>query len=474
MIKKTKIIIGPSEENKKDMSISNRFTNGVYLFDKNNWLNDDKSNEKFEVTINEGHCLVNRVDSSNGWDLFLVVDIDFLIPANNIIPIVFINLEKDSERLTHIESVLNNIFNKEDIYRIEGVEHNIGSEGCRLAHINANIFAINNSFDYYIIAEDDIQSLVDKNEISNYITNATKYNPDMVLLEQAQNLEKIIRLEIDERSPHMYKIFSGGNGAGCYMPHKDFGIKLIKHWMKEKNRHADISWQDLWESNNIYFHKPQLFNQREGFSNQDDVGYRETQRPFDWDLYQKYARKKTNNIPVFFINSERDKKKNDHIQKVLNSLFDKNDIYKIDKVDDIDATRISHINAHALAINSNFEYYLIIEDDLTPLVDLAKIKKYIDDSIISKPDLVLFEKYENLKNIIKTFSNDNLYRIFSGINTIGCYLCNKTFGTKLVFHWLNQENRKIEDSWQDLWKDNKVFIHQPQLFERLYDLHDNI
>jgi len=85
----------------------------------------------------------------------------------------------------------------------------------------------------------------------------------------------------------MYRIYSGGNNAGIYLCSKHFGIKLIKHWINSPGRHIDHSWQELWKSNNVFFHRPQLFHQIEGYSNQNDVVYRETTIPFDWNLYEK-------------------------------------------------------------------------------------------------------------------------------------------------------------------------------------------
>jgi len=58
-------------------------------------------------------------------------------------------------------------------------------------------------------------------------------------------------------SDNMYRIYSGGNNAGIYLSNKKFGIKLIKNWIKPPFAHADYTWQSLWKTNQVYFHRPQ-------------------------------------------------------------------------------------------------------------------------------------------------------------------------------------------------------------------------
>jgi len=206
------------------------------------------------------------------------------------IPIFYINLKKDKERLTSIKNTLSNIFDSNYIYRIEGVQHKLGLEGCRLAHIKANKEAIKKGYDYYIIAEDDIKQLVNKKKIIKHIYNSILFNPDLVLFEQGEKLETKIKLQ--KKTNNMYRIFSGGNAAGIYLCSLNFGKKLVNHWENNKFIHIDHSWQELWKTNNVYFYRPQLFNQKEGKSNQSDVNYRNETKPFDWELYYKINRTK--------------------------------------------------------------------------------------------------------------------------------------------------------------------------------------
>lgn len=200
------------------------------------------------------------------------------------IPVYFINLDKDTDRLQHIQRVLSDIFLPEQIHRISGVVHTEGKHGCRLAHIRAHTQAISHGHPYYLICEDDLTPLTsDSKEIVRFIQDSISARPSLVLFEQAEGIESRVRMHASDGRPHLYRILGGGQGTGCYLCSRQFGIQLIELWTRVTKRHIDYSWQQLWESNDVYFHRPQLFIQRAGNSNQNDVGWRAAQRPFDWD-----------------------------------------------------------------------------------------------------------------------------------------------------------------------------------------------
>jgi hypothetical protein len=281
------LVIGPSTTNIKELDISLDYVDKTYQINKTNWLTIDKHNDTFEVTISKGKCTVKRTDTNNWWGMNLIILADVSKEADDQnLPIMFINLEKDKDRLEHITNTLSRIFDISNIHKIEGVIHKFGMEGCRMAHINANIYGINQRCPYYLVAEDDIQPLVDETEIVPYIENAISENPDLVLFEQAHDLE--INIKLDKVTENLYRAYSGGQGGGLYMASRKFGLRLIHQWVTCVGRHIDMSWQELWYSNNVYFHKPQLFHQKEGESNQHNVDYREACRPFDWSWYEKY------------------------------------------------------------------------------------------------------------------------------------------------------------------------------------------
>lgn len=212
----------------------------------------------------------------------------------NDIHVFYINLDKDKNRLYTLEPELQKIFKKENLHRVPGVVHKKGLEGCRLAHIKANEIAINQNLEYYIIMEDDVKSLVNYNKVLEYINNTlNSVDIDLLLLEQSgikDNLEEIIKM--DKKNDNLYRVYGGGNNAGAYLCKRSFGKKLVEHWKTRENIHCDHSWQELWKDNNVYFHRPQLFNQRAGESNQDDVDYREEMIPFDFDKFDRRYSKK--------------------------------------------------------------------------------------------------------------------------------------------------------------------------------------
>ena len=322
------IYIGSSDTNIKTLVVDDNIVNNRYIINKDNYI--------FEIIINNNTCICKRLDLNKGWEIELLIEANIKnnYYDSNIIPVFFINLEKDKDRLIFIRNILNNIFNNKYVYRIEGVKHNIGLEGCRLAHINAHIAAINKGFNYYIITEDDIKPLIDTENINKYIKKSILFKPDLVLFEQGEKLEEKIQLK--KINDNMYRIEGGGNNAGCYLCSKKFGIELIKHWIKSTGKHIDHSWQELWKSNNVYFHRPQLFQQREGYSNQNDVYYRNTIKPFDWELYEKKQLRiegYSNQKDVYYRNTkmfecrlyEKNKKKSYFINNILLILLN---IYK--------------------------------------------------------------------------------------------------------------------------------------------------
>jgi hypothetical protein len=288
------LVIGQSQKNIKELDISLDYVDNTYKINKTNWLTSDLHNDTFEVTINKGKCTVKRTDSDGWWGMNLIIFAEVSKEADNReMPIMFINLEKDKDRLKHITNTLGSIFDQKNIHKIEGVKHKIGMEGCRLAHIDANIYGVNQRCPYYLVAEDDIQPLIVEREITSYIQNTLSAKPDLVLFEQGQNLE--INIKLDKYSENLYRAYYGGQASGIYMTSRKFGLQLITQWINSPGRHIDFSWQDIWHLNNVYFHKPQLFHQKEGETNQNNIEYREAARPFDWDWYAKYNKFNKNN-----------------------------------------------------------------------------------------------------------------------------------------------------------------------------------
>jgi hypothetical protein len=58
-------------------------------------------------------------------------------------------------------------------------------------------------------------------------------------------------------------------------------LQLLSLWINRPGMHIDHSWQSLWPSNRVFFHRPQIFHQKAGYSNQRDVTFRDETPPFD-------------------------------------------------------------------------------------------------------------------------------------------------------------------------------------------------
>lgn len=284
------LIIGPSLKNIKVLNVSKRFLDGTYIINKHNWVGSDQYNDMFEVKIIEGICYVKRLDSDSGWGMMLGFEapVQTMI-TNEIIPVYFINLDKDVERLQSFEEMIYPIFGKEHVLRIPGVVHELGLEGCRLAHIDANITAINHGYDYYIICEDDIKPLVNNDIISEYVKKATAKNIDLVLLEYdipIRNGKLDDNVKMHKSTENLYRFYNGGYNTGCYLSKRGFGAALIKIWMRHPESHVDGIWKLIFPDYRVFLHKPQIFNQKAGPSNQSDVEWRCERPLFDWQFYE--------------------------------------------------------------------------------------------------------------------------------------------------------------------------------------------
>lgn len=280
--------VGPSLENTKRFTLASSYMNVNFIANMHNWASASKHKDTFRVSILDGICTVTRIDTNTGWGMNLQIYARKEVPPTEHIPVYYINLDKDTDRRKLIHRTLSSIFYPEDIHRIPGVYHKIGREGCRLAHIKAHETAISRGHPYYIICEDDIKPIVELSDIAKYIRTSIASNPDLVLFEQGGGIEHRIQMvNSDVSSANLYRIFGGGNNTGCYICSRDFGQKLINHWKTRPNRHIDHSWQPLWKDHVVYFHRPQLFIQRAGQSNQSDIDWRDEAVPFNWDIWEK-------------------------------------------------------------------------------------------------------------------------------------------------------------------------------------------
>ena len=90
--------------------------------------------------------------------------------SKNISKIIYINLNKRTDRREQIEKELND-FNL-PFERFEAIEtHGFGTVGCGKSHLNVLKIARDRNYENILILEDDFTFLVSKEEFENQLTN---------------------------------------------------------------------------------------------------------------------------------------------------------------------------------------------------------------------------------------------------------------------------------------------------------------
>lgn len=67
--------IGNSQSNNKEIILDEKydFVDDEYNISKNNWYNNDSCSDQFKVIINNGKCIINRIDHNTGWGIQLKI-----------------------------------------------------------------------------------------------------------------------------------------------------------------------------------------------------------------------------------------------------------------------------------------------------------------------------------------------------------------------------------------------------------------
>ena len=188
--------------------------------------------------------------------------------------IYFINLDKRLDRkrdfLKQFDSVK---FNKNNIIRIQAIEHIIGTLGCLSSHIKALRQALNDNYPYTIICEDDFTFKNQELDFENLLVNLinSKIDWDVMLLSQNCGL---ISSTIDN---NICKIENSQTTSG-YIIKKSYINTLLSLFeklyeltkdYKEKPPHRltiDIYWKKLQKTDRWYITNPILGYQRMSYS----------------------------------------------------------------------------------------------------------------------------------------------------------------------------------------------------------------
>ena len=177
----------------------------------------------------------------------------------NNIPVLYINLEKRTDRKEHIEKQFEDF---KSVERVDAIDtpHN-GYEGCVLSHIKALEYAKQIGYDEVIICEDDFE-WVDKD---NFVYPEIDF--DVCMISGKINKKEFISWN--------YNKVLDGRHTDCYLIKKHFYDKLIHNFkegyekLKINNEHCnyiDVYWLSLQKENMFITPSLTIGRQMEGYS----------------------------------------------------------------------------------------------------------------------------------------------------------------------------------------------------------------
>ena len=190
--------------------------------------------------------------------------------SKNISKIIYINLNKRTDRREQIEKELND-FNL-PFERFEAIENpGFGTVGCGKSHLNVLKIARDRNYENILILEDDFTFLVSKEEFENQLTNFFNLNIEYDVCMLSYNL---IRHESTSYN-FIVKALEVQTASG-YIVNKKYYSKLIdlyevamplleqtrQHWIYAN----DAVWKQYQEKDNWYCFSKRIGRQRPGYS----------------------------------------------------------------------------------------------------------------------------------------------------------------------------------------------------------------
>jgi GR25 family glycosyltransferase involved in LPS biosynthesis len=188
---------------------------------------------------------------------------------NHIDKVVYINLQKRTDRRQHIESLLSTY----DIpaQRFEAIEHDNGLYGCGLSHLAVLKLARDNGWRNVFILEDDILFNLPKQEFEINIERLFVQGPEFDVFMLDINLQNSVPSEQDWLIQVKY-----AHCAGAYIVNQHYYQTLIDlyewalplllqtgmHWVYAN----DAVWGRLQEIDKWYTFKEQVCRQMSGYS----------------------------------------------------------------------------------------------------------------------------------------------------------------------------------------------------------------
>lgn len=185
--------------------------------------------------------------------------------------IIYINLNKRSDRKEKIEKELNN-FNLE-YERFEAIDYpSFGSYGCGLSHLYVLKLARERNYKNILILEDDFQFCVSKDIFEEHLTCFFLNIKDFDVCMLSYNLLEFMELE----NNIFNKVLSAQTSSG-YIVNSNYYNKLIDLYEKamplllETGMHwiyaNDQIWKDYQKIDNWFYLKIRIGKQRPNYSN---------------------------------------------------------------------------------------------------------------------------------------------------------------------------------------------------------------
>ncbi len=188
--------------------------------------------------------------------------------------IYFINLDKRTDRRDDfLKQFLSVNFCKDNIIRVEAIQHNIGTLGCLSSHIKTLKQALKDSYSYAIICEDDFTFKNQQLDFEKLFADLINSNVDWDVMLLAQNAGLIS----STNDAKICKIKRSQTTSG-YIIKKSYIntllstfeelYELTKDYKKNPPHELcmDIYWKKLQETDKWYVTNPILGYQRRSYS----------------------------------------------------------------------------------------------------------------------------------------------------------------------------------------------------------------
>ena len=192
--------------------------------------------------------------------------------TEHITKIIYINLNKRTDRREYIENQLNNLGLEYE--RFEAIETPIpgfGTVGCGLSHLAVLKLAKERNYENVLILEDDFTFLVSKEELQHQLSEFFKLKLDYDTCFLAYNLKKDEPLD----NGIVNRIIEAWTSSG-YIANKKCYDKLINlyeyampllaqtraHWIYSN----DQIWRELQQKDNWYYFIKRIGKQADGYS----------------------------------------------------------------------------------------------------------------------------------------------------------------------------------------------------------------